>query len=159
MKENFLEVLMYLLENEIDEEVLLNDDDNLLKMELVKAGFSRSEISKAFEWLEGLVEQQNVISVSNHQGMAAIRVYHPEECEKLDVECRGFLLFLEQIGVLDVTIRELVIDRAMALESDIFDLEQLKWVILMVLFNRPGQEEAFAWMENLVYDEKSSHVH
>jgi Smg protein len=159
MKENFLEVLMYLLENEIDEEVLLNDDDDLLKMELVKAGFSRSEIGKAFEWLEGLVEQQNVISVSNHQGMAAIRVYHTEECEKLDVECRGFLLFLEQIGVLDVTSRELVIDRAMALESDIFDLEQLKWVVLMVLFNRPGQEEAFAWMENLVSDENSHHVH
>jgi len=159
MKENFLEVLMYLLENEIDEEVFLNDDDDLLKMELAKVGFSHDEISKAFDWLEGLVEQQNIISVSNHQGMAAIRVYHPEECEKLDVTCRGFLLFLEQIGVLDVTTRELVIDRAMALESEIFDLEQLKWVVLMVLFNRPGQEEAFSWMEDLVYDEKSNYMH
>ena len=50
--------------------------------------------------------------------------------------------------------RELVIDRVMALESEEIDLEQLKWLILLVLFNQPGQEAAFAWMEDLVFENK-----
>ena len=43
--------------------------------------------------------------------------------------------------------------RPMALGGDDIDLDQLKWVVLMVLFNQPGREAAFAWMEDLVLDE------
>ena len=77
----------------------------------------------------------------------------------MDAECRGFLIFLEQTGVLDPIARELVIDRAMALETQEIDMPQLKWVILMVLFNQPGHEAAFAWMEDLIFDEISDHLH
>jgi Smg protein len=66
---------------------------------------------------------------------------------------------MEQMGVLDMTTREMVIDRAMALEEREVDLEQLKWVILMVLFNQPGQEEAFAWMEDMVLDDPAGVSH
>ena len=31
-----------------------------------------------------------------------MRIYTPEECERLDASCRGFLLFLEQIQVLNL---------------------------------------------------------
>ena len=41
----------------------------------------------------------------------------------------------------------------MALSSDALDLTDLKWVILMILFNHPGQEEAYAWMEDLLFDD------
>lgn len=53
----------------------------------------------------------------------------------------------------------MVIDRVMALESEEIDLEQLKWVVLMVLFNQPGREAAYAWMEDLVFDEMPGIVH
>jgi Smg protein len=68
-------------------------------------------------------------------------------------------MFLEQLGVLDQTSRELVIDRIMALDTDDIDLDTLKWVVLMVLFNQPGQEAAYAWMEGLVLDEMASVLH
>ncbi|MGD9390183.1 MAG: DUF494 family protein, partial [Thioalkalispiraceae bacterium] len=68
-------------------------------------------------------------------------------------------LFLEQTGVLDHNTRELVIDRVMALEADEIDMEQLKWVVLMVLFNQPGREAAFAWMEDLVFEEATGILH
>ena len=74
--------------------------------------------------------------------------------DKRDVECRGFLMFLEQQGILDAIQRELVLDRAMALDQDEFDLDDLKWVVLMVLFNQPGQEAAFAWMETQMFDDE-----
>ena len=47
----------------------------------------------------------------------------------------------------------------MALETETIELQQLKWVVLMVLFNRPGKEAAYAWMEDIILDEVSAVVH
>ena len=69
------------------------------------------------------------------------------------------MLYLDHNDILDPVHRELVIDRVMALESEHIDLEQLKWVVLMVLFNQPGQEAAFAWMHDLVYEAEPGLVH
>ena len=75
------------------------------------------------------------------------------------LQCRGFLAFLEQAGVLDAQTRELVVDRVMALEAGGVGLEQLKWVVLMVLFNQPGKEDVYAFMEDLVLDRSSGLLH
>ncbi len=55
--------------------------------------------------------------------------------------------------------RELVIDRLLALDAKEIDVEQVKWVVLMVLFSQPGQEKAFARMEDLVFDGWLDAVH
>ena len=39
--------------------------------------------------------------------------------------------------------------------SDLVDKEQVKWVVLMVLFAQPGQETAFSRMEDLVFEEST----
>ena len=158
MKENILDVLMYLFENYMNDEIEFDTDEESLRVELQEAGFQQAEITKAFQWLEGLVDRQDdgdqVLS-----NASSMRVYTPEESDKLDLDSRGFLLFLEQTGVLDHNTRELVVDRVMALEEDEIDLEQLKWVVLMVLFNQPGREAAFAWMEDLVFEEATGILH
>lgn len=159
MKENVLDVLMYLFENYMNDEIEIDADEESLRSELIDAGFHQSEISKAFAWLEGLAELQGKALPAAGMSTPSLRVYTPEECEKLDLGCRGFLLYLEQVGVLDHSTRELVIDRVMALETDEIDLEQLKWVILMVLFNQPGQEAAYTWMEDLVFEELAGSLH
>ena len=77
----------------------------------------------------------------------------------LDVEARGFIMFLEQINVLDSATREMVIDRVMEIDSKEFCLEDLKWVVLMVLFNVPGKETAYAQMENLIFEMPDGPLH
>ncbi|CAK0780447.1 DUF494 domain-containing protein Smg [Gammaproteobacteria bacterium] len=156
MKETVLDVLMYLFDNYMDTDSDLSTDEESLRMELIEAGFSEAEIGKAFLWLEGLSEQQGALPVATDH---SLRIYTDNELDRLTVECRGFLLFLEQVGVLDPATRELVIDRIMALETDDIDLDQLKWVILMVLFNQPGHEAALAWMEDLVFNEDHGYLH
>ncbi len=47
----------------------------------------------------------------------------------------------------------------MALESEEISLDDIKWVVLMVLFSQPGQETAYARMEDLVFEERMSAVH
>jgi len=153
MKEDVLDVLMYLFENYMDDDTAVEADPETLKSQLREAGFLNTEINKAFTWLEDLAIMQEGNHIHLAKEARSIRVFSPTEEKKLDVECRGFLIFLEQMGVLNSASRELVIDRIMALESPDIDLEQVKWVVLMVLFNQPGLEEAFTWMENMVLEE------
>ncbi len=159
MKQDVFDILLYLFENYMVDESELEHDRDSLQIELQDAGFRKHEISKAFDWLEGLsaIDYDGEVRRGDTQ---SFRIYSDEEMAKLDSDCRGFLLFLEQMGVLDQATREMVIDRVMALDnSDEVELDQLKWVILMVLFNQPGQEAAVAWMEDLVLDEMVAQIH
>lgn len=158
MKENLLDILMYMFENCVDSETGVLPDEADLRTYLDDAGFQNKDIERAFQWLEGLAEAHEN-EFPDNLSSGSIRVYSQQEMSKLDRDSRGFLLYLEQSGILDPISRELVIDRAMALEPDGIDLAQLKWVVLMVLFNRPGQEESFTWMEDLLFDDIPSHLH
>lgn len=160
MKQSVFDVLMYLFENYIDDDSARQTDPEELKALLRDAGFGKSHISKAFDWLEGLVRlQEEDATVSTAGTHNALRAYHPTEARKLNTECQGFLLFLEQMGVVDATNREHIIDRAMALECEEIDLSQLKWVVLMVMFNQTGADEAYVWMENMVLENLSKDFH
>jgi Smg protein len=153
MKETVLDVLMYLFDHYIDEGSEFMANEEMLKMELTQAGFAERQVHKAFDWLEGLVIQRESSSVPLLSERPSMRIFAEEETKKIDVACRGFLLFLEQHCVLDASDRELVIDRLMALETDEIDVQQVKWVVMMVLCNQPGKEGALAWIENLTLEE------
>ncbi len=157
MKESILDVLLYLFEHYFTEDADLVRDRDSLQNGLLTAGFSPAEISKAFDWLDALADQRPATRATRADGPT--RVYFGPELDKLDVECRGFLLFLEQQGILDAGQRELVLDRAMALDQDELDLDDLKWVVLMVLFNQPGSEAAYAWMETQMFADEPEPVH
>jgi Smg protein len=157
MKENVFDVLMYLFENYyMDDDSTPAPDREIVQQELSQAGFPTREIDRAFTWMDGLMDDQCRPSV---QAEHSIRHYAGAELDRLDTECRGFLLFLEQMGVLSPESRELAIDRAMARDTEDFDLDQLKWVILMVLFNQPGKQEAYAWVEDLVFESAPHNLH
>lgn len=159
MKESVLDVLMYLFENYLDDEEEIATDRDTLNVELKEAGFGQVEVDKALAWLEDLAKLKETDFRNAVLDSTALRVFTEQEIKKLDSQCRGFLMFLEQVGVLNHQTREMVIDRVMALESGEINLDQLKWVILMVLFNQPGEEEALAWMEDLVFDEEVGNLH
>ena len=158
MKESVLDVLIYLFDHYVEQELEIIPNQKDLKTQLNQAGFADVQINKAIDWLEGLAVKKDKLDIETNFSRST-RVFSSIENEKLDVECKGFLIFLEQSGVLDYEDRELVIDRVMALETEIIELQQLKWVVLMVLFNRPGKEAAFAWMEDIILDEVSAVLH
>lgn len=158
MKESVLDVLIYLFDHYVEEELEIAPDQDDLKSQLIQAGFTDTQVSKAIDWLECLAMQKDELNSSAQQARS-IRIYNDVENEKLDVESKGFLLFLEQSGVIDADDRELIIDRVMALETDFIEVQQLKWVVLMVLFNRPGKEAAFTWMEDILMDDISAIIH
>ncbi|MCE9680550.1 DUF494 family protein [Shewanella sp. AS1] len=154
------DILMYLFENYVHSEVELLVDEDELTQELTRAGFHPSAILKALSWLEHLASlQESDQPYLRAHAPQSFRIYTDSEMDKLDVECRGFLLFLEQIKVLSVETREMVIDRVMELDEPSLILEDLKWVILMVLFNSPGNESAYEQMEDLIFEQPDGGLH
>ncbi|MFA0413717.1 DUF494 family protein [Vibrio renipiscarius] len=156
-----MDILMYLFETYIHSDIELQVNQDELEDELVRAGFDKKDIYKALVWLEELAAlQQNsehsAISVSSG---ASTRIYTAQEMDRLNVECRGFLMFLEQVRVLTTETREMVIDRLIGLETDEFELDDLKWIVLMVLFNVPGNENAYTLMEELLYSKEQGILH
>ncbi len=158
MKENVFDVLMYLFENYFYHDDGPQPDRDSLESELFEAGFTSAEIRKAFDWLDGLAESR-VRPRLSVEGNRSIRIYADREAAKLDIDCRGLLLFLEQVGIVTAASREVIIERVMALADEEVDIETLKWVVLMVLFNQPGQEEAYACMETLLFDNPVQFLH
>jgi Smg protein len=158
MNETVLDVLMYLFENFSDQEFEQTPDQMVLRDELLQAGFGEPEVDRALDWLEELATT-DAEPFANKPAERSTRIYNARELARLDTDCRGYLVYLEQIGILNPVQRELVLERLMALDTVDIEVEQVKWVVLMVLFSQPGQESAFARMEDLVFDEVSDALH
>ena len=157
---NLFDVMMYLFDHYFEDDVEITADQEAIKKEMIMVGFGEEQIDRAFDWLEVIASQNAAAGVAESGVRHTQRVFNELEMEKLSVECRGFILYLEQAGILDAGTREMVIDRIMALEIDEIALYHLKWVVLMVLLNQPGREESFfSWMETLVMDEMEAGAH
>ncbi|WP_028116942.1 DUF494 family protein [Ferrimonas senticii] len=155
------DILMYLFETYVQSDVELLFDREELTDELSRAGFHKQEIGKALGWIEKLADLQQSEQQPYLVGAASssFRIYHDKEQQQLDVASRGFLQFLENIRVLDAHTREMVIDRVMALDGEPLSLDDLKWVVLMVLFNAPGNEQAYSQMEDLIFEQPEGLLH
>ena len=157
MKENVLDVLTYMFESYFEEADAMFNREALLE-ELVEVGFDHSDVEKAFNWLADLPTSNDDLHLTSPQ-RETTRIYNSLEVKKLDLECQGYLLELEQMGILTPSSRELVIDRVMALEADEINIEQLRWVCLIVLYNLSGTDVPYNWLEDVIMDLSSSHIH
>lgn len=155
MKENIFEVLMYLFENYLEDEIETLPDSDAIRTELIQAGFDQLDVSKAFDWLESLTLHETLKPIVP----SAFRIFSDHEIDKLDLECRNFVMFLEQIGILTPANREIVLDRIMALENEDISLDKLKWIVLMVLLSQQDDEVAFSRMEDIIFDTVPEYLH
>lgn len=159
--ENVLDVLLYLFENYLEGELEDGAQRDTLSDELKAAGFPSAEVEHAFEWLEGLRLQRELPLPAPAE--SAIRLYSAEEQDVIPVECQGFLQHLQQVGILPAEERECVIERLLALARRGRDgevsLDDLKWIVLMVLFNRPKTAAAGAELEEMLYSYEANMLH
>ena|SRR3990167_5410585 len=153
------EILMFLFENYMDGNVAIATDPHIVVTELEQAGFNRNEIGRALDWLDGLNRMQEAIPAPIVPGQHAMRYYAPQECEQLGLEGRGFLLYLEQLSILDAKTREIVIDRLMALDRHELNLNRIKWVVLIALFNQPDKKSALSLLQDMILSDAFSVLH
>lgn len=127
------DILVYLFENDLHPESIPATDE--LAGTLADAGFDNDEITEALNWLSELREIATEPMLHTPQA-DSMRLFSSDEEARLDVECRGFLAFLENSGALDAATRELVIGRALALDGFRLDVHRLKVIVLMVLWQQ-----------------------
>ena len=99
---------------------------------LMEAGFEQEEIDEAFGWLAGLAgECHRAVAAPSPD---AVRIYTDREYEHLGYDCLNYLWALEQQNAVPGDLRELIIDRAMAMDD--LTLGHFKIIVLMVLWSR-----------------------
>jgi Smg protein len=113
----------------------LSFDRELVAKKLTAAGFEDSDISEAMRWLAGVMRGPHRMVAPLPDGCSTFRAFAAKEQAKLDAACRGLLLHLEHAGILTPQTREHVIERALAASGEPLTLEQLKLIVLMVLWN------------------------
>ncbi len=149
MTGSVLDILIYVFDQYMLAEVPEVPERETLAADLERAGFGRHNVERALDWLADLAGERSRPDVSSR----AMRLFSEEELEHISTACRGYLLQLEQQGILSALQREIVIDRLVARDGDEIDIDRLKWLVLMVLSSQPGQEQACARMEDLVFDD------
>lgn len=154
MTSTVLDILIYVFDRYMLDEVPEVPEREHLARDLERVGFGHANVERALDWLADLASERDrpQISLPSVGAGPAVRIFSDGELARLSTECRGFLVTLERLGILSPQQREIVIDRMLALDADELDTEQLKWVVLMVLSSQPGQEQAFARLEDLVSD-------
>jgi Smg protein len=148
MTGSVLDILIYVFDRYMLDEVPEVPERDDLARQLEGAGFTHHNVERALDWLADLACVRDALPLEGNG--AAVRIFSDGELSRLSTECRGFLFTLERLGVLSSQQREVVIERMLALDADELDTEQLKWVVLMVLSSQPDQQQAFARLEDLV---------
>ena len=128
------DILVYLFEH--CQQAELADDRERVARKLSAAGFEDAHISEALHWLAGVVHSPRETAAALPDSRSSFRAFAPRELAKLDAQCRGFLITLEESGILTPQNRELVIERSLAAAGASLTLEQLKLIVLMVLWNQ-----------------------
>jgi Smg protein len=163
MNGTVLDILIYVFDRYMFDEAPEVPEREALARDLESAGFGEANVERALDWLADLAGERHrpglAAGVAPRIQSAALRIYSTMELARLSVDCRGLLLSLENADILNPGQRELVIDRLLALDVEDLTLDQVRWVVLMVLSSQPGQEQACARMETLVFDPDTAVAH
>ena len=161
MTGSVLDILIYVFDRYMLDEAPDVPEREDLARDLAYVGFVRENVERALDWLADLacVRDRTLLDPAIDKSGRGVRVFSEAELARLSTECRGLLLTLERLGVLQPLQREIVIDRMIALDADELDTEQLKWVVLMVLSSQPGQDLAFQRLEDWVANAHASGPH
>ena len=117
-------------------------DSETITRKLAMAGFDDEEIHQALDWLSELARQDTGDYPAGLSENGSFRCFSAFEMEKIDVEGRGFIIFLEQTKIINPLQRELLIDRVIAMDEDSSSLDKIKLIVLTEL-----------WIHNQLSDE------
>ena len=130
-----------------------------LQRKLNAVGFDNEEIEQALVWLGALGQATRETRLAAAEGITtaaaardaqqvlqqspgSMRIYSVQEQNVLGPQCLGFISFLECAGVLPAHMREVVVDRAMASNTDPLALDDLKIIVLMVYWSYGEEPDA-----------------
>lgn len=131
-------------------------DAGQLVKKLSAVGFEAEEINDALAWLDGL--QSVTHNLAAPPALRSMRVYTHQELDVLGPRALGFLHFLEGAGVLSAALREVVLDRVLAVPRGPVSLEDFKVLVLLVFWSL-GEEPDALILDELFVDDADRLIH
>jgi Smg protein len=149
------EILMFLFESYFDAGNY--PDSDKLSIKLTAAGFDDGDIHQALVWLSGLkqLSATDYPEYINHSGQ---RFYADLELHRISPEGIQFISFWEHSKMITPIEREMIIDRAVALEQENLPLNNVKLIALMVLWNQHEELDPLI-VEDLLTSSNSGMLH
>jgi Smg protein len=143
------EVLVFMFENYFANQSL--PDDATMEQELSAAGFEQDDILEAFDWFQEMKTMLNAPEFNYSHEKTAMRMFTNSEIKRINTESLGFLIFLQQAKVINDVERDLIIDRAMALNKTKMGIEEIRWITMMALWNK-GREKDYSFVEDALFN-------
>ncbi len=150
------EVLVFMFENYIAHHAL--PDNDIMTQELSAAGFEQSDIVGAVDWfheMKSMLTEPPAVYTHKHSGM---RIFTVAENKKISTESLGFILFLQQANVINDVERDLIIDRAVALKQEHINIEEMRWITMIALWNE-GREKDYLFVEDALFNPRGLTLH
>lgn len=154
-------ILVYLYETYYRPETC--PDSIALAKKLSSVGFDDEEIMEALNWLSGLADSTRQLAANAEVETApqfpsmaqGFRVFTEEENQHLGSQALGFIHYLHNAGLIDAQQREVIVDRAMAIDESPISLAKLKVVVLMMLWSL-GSEPGMLMLDELLLSQEES---
>ncbi|MEB0137768.1 MULTISPECIES: DUF494 domain-containing protein [unclassified Undibacterium] len=127
-------------------------DTAALVKKLSAVGFPEDDISEALTWLTGLA-MTGAPSQPPALPSSGFRVYAQIEMSALGTAAVGFIQFLESAGLLTSLQREIVIERALAVNESPLPLDKLRIIVLMMLWSQGSEPDMLMFDELLLSDD------
>ena len=151
------DLLVYMFENYLSSQNKL--DFNNMSLELEAAGFDNADIKIAFDWFAELKVMADKVPLDSQRlAKTNFRIFAHNEIEKISSDAIGFLIFLEQAQVLNEQEREIIVDRAMALQQNVISIDEIRWIVMMTLWNN-GKENDYLFVEDALYQKEQFSLH
>jgi uncharacterized protein Smg (DUF494 family) len=132
MKDRVVEILVFLM-SEMQENKSLHEVD---LSELRDRGYTTSEISAAFSWLYENSRTDRMESIrSGKAGAGSRRIFHDAEKTVLSTPAQGYIIQLNELGLIDDREVEIVLDRAMSSGYAGLTVQEVRDLVAMVLFS------------------------
>jgi Smg protein len=127
-------------------------DPQALAKKLCAVGFDEDEITEAIDWLDVLKQttQSNLITPDSN----GFRIYAGKEKAILGMAAVGFIQFLESAKLINPQQREIIIERALAVDETPLSLDKLKIIVLMMLWSQGKEPDLLMFDELLLSDEQ-----
>ncbi|MDE0925875.1 MAG: DUF494 domain-containing protein [Methylophilaceae bacterium] len=149
------EVLVFMFKNYFANQTILDDAE--IEQELSEAGFEQDDILSAFNWFESMKSTLNTLELDYAHAKTAIRIFTANESKRIDTESLGFLIFLQQANVINDVERDLVIDRAMALNKTKISIEETRWITMIALWSQ-GRDKDYSFVEDALFNPRGSTI-
>lgn len=131
MYERVVEIILFLV-NELHSNKQLSEVD---VSGLMRKGYTQTEISTAFSWLFDRISVGQEVVPSDNRERTSHRILHEIEKMVITREAHGYLLQCHQLGLINTSNMEILIERVMATGFTSVGVEEMKTFIAGILFD------------------------